>query len=68
METEVSGSGNGPLAAFVHALADVRFDVADWTTTARRRRRRLTQAAAYVEASVNREPGAARKSRLRIGP
>ena len=28
VETEISGAGNGPLAAFVHALGGVGFDVA----------------------------------------
>ncbi|MET2797765.1 alpha-isopropylmalate synthase regulatory domain-containing protein, partial [Mycobacterium tuberculosis] len=52
-ETEISGSGNGPLAAFVHALADVGFDVAvlDYYEHAMSAGDDA-QAAAYVEASV----------------
>jgi 2-isopropylmalate synthase len=53
VETEVSGAGNGPLAAFVDALSHVGFEVAvlDYSEHA------LSsgddaQAAAYVEASV----------------
>ncbi|CKW25752.1 2-isopropylmalate synthase [Mycobacterium tuberculosis] len=53
VETEISGSGNGPLAAFVHALADVGFDVAvlDYYEHAMSAGDDA-QAAAYVEASV----------------
>ncbi len=53
VETEVSGSGNGPLAAFVHALGGVGFDVAvlDYSEHAMSAGDDA-QAAAYVEASV----------------
>ena len=53
METEISGAGNGPLAAFVHALGDVGFDVAvlDYSEHAMSAGDDA-QAAAYVEASV----------------
>ena len=54
VETEIRGAGNGPLAAFVHALSTVGINVQvlDYSEHA------LTagegaQAAAYVEASVN---------------
>jgi 2-isopropylmalate synthase len=54
VETEIRGAGNGPLAAFVHALSTVgiHVQVLDYSEHA------LTagegaQAAAYVEASVN---------------
>jgi 2-isopropylmalate synthase len=53
VETEISGSGNGPLAAFVDALATVGFDVAvlDYSEHAMSAGDDA-QAAAYVEASV----------------
>jgi 2-isopropylmalate synthase len=52
-EHEISGVGNGPLAAFVHALGDVGFDVAvlDYSEHAMSAGDDA-QAAAYVEASV----------------
>jgi 2-isopropylmalate synthase len=52
-EHEISGTGNGPLAAFVHALGDVGFDVAvlDYSEHAMSAGDDA-QAAAYVEASV----------------
>jgi 2-isopropylmalate synthase len=52
-ETEISGSGNGPLAAFVDALAHIGFDVAvlDYSEHAMSGGEDA-QAAAYVEASV----------------
>jgi 2-isopropylmalate synthase len=52
-ETEISGSGNGPLAAFVEALGTVGFDVAvlDYSEHAMSAGGDA-QAAAYVEASV----------------
>ncbi len=52
-ETEISGSGNGPLAAFVDALSHVGFDVAvlDYSEHAMSAGDDA-QAAAYVEASV----------------
>lgn len=54
VETEISGAGNGPLAAFVHALGEVGFDVAvlDYSEHAMSAGDDA-QAAAYVEASVN---------------
>jgi 2-isopropylmalate synthase len=54
VETEISGAGNGPLAAFVHALGGVGFDVAvlDYSEHAMSSGDDA-QAAAYVEASVN---------------
>lgn len=64
VETEISGVGNGPLAAFVHALGDVGFDVAvlDYSEHAMSAGDDA-QAAAYVEASVSiaraAEPGEA---------
>jgi 2-isopropylmalate synthase len=53
VETEISGSGNGPLAAFVDALGTVGFDVAvlDYSEHAMSAGDDA-QAAAYVEASV----------------
>jgi 2-isopropylmalate synthase len=53
VETEINGSGNGPLAAFVDALAHVGFDVAvlDYSEHAMSGGEDA-QAAAYVEASV----------------
>jgi 2-isopropylmalate synthase len=52
-ETEIDGSGNGPLAAFVDALARIGFDVAvlDYSEHAMSGGEDA-QAAAYVEASV----------------
>jgi 2-isopropylmalate synthase len=52
-ETEVNGSGNGPLAAFVDALGHIGFDVAvlDYSEHAMSGGEDA-QAAAYVEASV----------------
>jgi 2-isopropylmalate synthase len=52
-ETEINGSGNGPLAAFVDALGHVGFDVAvlDYSEHAMSGGEDA-QAAAYVEASV----------------
>ena len=52
-ESEISGVGNGPLAAFVHALGSVGFDVAvlDYSEHAMSAGDDA-QAAAYVEASV----------------
>ncbi len=52
-ETEISGSGNGPLAAFVDALGRVGFDVAvlDYSEHAMSAGDDA-QAAAYVEASI----------------
>jgi len=52
-ETEISGAGNGPLAAFVHALGSVGFEVAvlDYSEHAMSAGDDA-QAAAYVEASV----------------
>ena len=54
METEISGAGNGPLAAFVDALGTVGFDVAvlDYSEHAMSAGEDA-QAAAYVEASVD---------------
>lgn len=54
VETEISGQGNGPLAAFVHALGGVGFDVAvlDYSEHAMSAGDDA-QAAAYVEASVS---------------
>jgi len=54
VDTEVKGSGNGPLAAFVHALGSVGFDVAvlDYSEHAMSSGDDA-QAAAYVEASVS---------------
>src|SRR5689334_19025927 len=54
VETEISGQGNGPLAAFVHALGTVGFDVAvlDYSEHAMSSGDDA-QAAAYVEASVS---------------
>ncbi len=53
VETEINGSGNGPLAAFVDALATIDFDVAvlDYSEHAMSGGEDA-QAAAYVEASV----------------
>jgi 2-isopropylmalate synthase len=53
VETEISGAGNGPLAAFVDALGTVGFDVAvlDYSEHAMSAGDDA-QAAAYVEASV----------------
>jgi len=53
VETEITGSGNGPLAAFVDALASIDFDVAvlDYSEHAMSGGEDA-QAAAYVEASV----------------
>jgi 2-isopropylmalate synthase len=53
VETEIIGSGNGPLAAFVHALGTVGFEVAvlDYSEHAMSAGDDA-QAAAYVEASV----------------
>jgi 2-isopropylmalate synthase len=53
VETEISGSGNGPLAAFVDALGTAGFDVAvlDYSEHAMSAGDDA-QAAAYVEASV----------------
>jgi 2-isopropylmalate synthase len=53
VETEIVGVGNGPLAAFVHALGTVGFDVAvlDYSEHAMSSGDDA-QAAAYVEASV----------------
>jgi 2-isopropylmalate synthase len=53
VETEISGSGNGPVAAFVDALATIGFDVAvlDYSEHAMSGGEDA-QAAAYVEASV----------------
>ncbi|OBI53691.1 2-isopropylmalate synthase [Mycobacterium kyorinense] len=58
-ETEISGTGNGPLAAFVDALGRVGFDVAvlDYSEHAMSAGEEA-QAAAYVEATV-RTAGAA---------
>ena len=52
-ETEISGAGNGPLAAFVDALGTVGFDVAvlDYSEHAMSAGEEA-QAAAYVEASI----------------
>jgi len=52
-ETEINGSGNGPLAAFVDALGHVGFDVAvlDYSEHAMSGGEDA-QAAAYVEASI----------------
>jgi 2-isopropylmalate synthase len=54
VETEISGAGNGPLAAFVDALGTVGFDVAvlDYSEHAMSAGEDA-QAAAYVEASVS---------------
>ncbi len=54
VETEITGSGNGPLAAFVDALSHVGFDVAvlDYSEHAMSAGDDA-QAAAYVEASVS---------------
>ena len=53
-ETEITGSGNGPLAAFVDALATIGFDVAvlDYSEHAMSAGEEAA-AAAYVEASVD---------------
>ncbi|MGH3970268.1 MAG: alpha-isopropylmalate synthase regulatory domain-containing protein, partial [Mycobacterium sp.] len=53
VETEISGVGNGPLAAFVQALGDAGFEVAvlDYSEHAMSAGDDA-QAAAYVEASV----------------
>jgi 2-isopropylmalate synthase len=53
VETEISGAGNGPLAAFVDALSHVGFEVAvlDYSEHAMSGGEDA-QAAAYVEASV----------------
>ena len=53
VETEITGSGNGPLAAFVDALATIDLDVAvlDYSEHAMSGGEDA-QAAAYVEASV----------------
>ena len=54
VETEIRGSGNGPLAAFVHALSTVGINlhVLDYSEHAMSSGEGA-QAAAYVEASVN---------------
>ena len=54
VETEISGAGNGPLAAFIDALGDVGFDVSvlDYSEHAMSAGDDA-QAAAYVEASVS---------------
>jgi 2-isopropylmalate synthase len=54
VETEISGSGNGPLAAFVDALATIDFNVAvlDYSEHAMSGGEDA-QAAAYVEASIS---------------
>ena len=54
VETEIHGSGNGPLAAFVDALAgvDIHVHVLDYSEHAMSSGEEA-QAAAYVEASVN---------------
>jgi 2-isopropylmalate synthase len=54
VETEISGAGNGPLAAFVDALGHVGFEVAvlDYSEHAMSAGDDA-QAAAYVEASVH---------------
>lgn len=54
VETEISGVGNGPLAAFVDALATVGFEVSvlDYSEHAMSAGEEA-QAAAYVEASIN---------------
>jgi 2-isopropylmalate synthase len=54
VETEIHGSGNGPLAAFVHALSTVgiHVQVLDYSEHAMSAGEEA-QAAAYVEASVN---------------
>lgn len=54
VETEISGAGNGPLAAFVDALGQVGFDVAvlDYSEHAMAAGEEA-QAAAYVEASID---------------
>jgi 2-isopropylmalate synthase len=54
VETEVTGTGNGPLAAFVDALGAVGFDVSvlDYSEHAMSSGEGA-QAAAYVEASVS---------------
>ncbi|WP_293004316.1 2-isopropylmalate synthase [Mycobacterium sp.] len=54
VETEINGAGNGPLAAFVDALATIDFDVAvlDYSEHAMSGGEDA-QAAAYVEASIN---------------
>jgi len=53
VETEITGSGNGPLAAFVDALATIDFNVAvlDYSEHAMSGGEDA-QAAAYVEASI----------------
>ena len=53
-ETEIRGEGNGPLAAFVHALSTVgvRVQVLDYSEHAMSSGEQA-QAAAYVEASIN---------------
>jgi 2-isopropylmalate synthase len=53
VETEITGAGNGPLAAFVDALGSVGFDVSvlDYSEHAMSSGEEA-QAAAYVEASV----------------
>ena len=64
VETEVTGTGNGPLAAFVDALShvDVRVQVLDYSEHAMSSGQEA-QAAAYVEARVTiasaAQPGAA---------
>jgi 2-isopropylmalate synthase len=68
VETEINGSGNGPLAAFVDALGHVGFDVAvlDYSEHAMSGGEDA-QAAAYVEASVtiasSAQPGEAGRHR-----
>ncbi len=54
VETEISGAGNGPLAAFVDALSHVGFEVAvlDYSEHAMSGGEDA-QAAAYVEASID---------------
>ena len=53
VETEISGSGNGPLAAFVDAVRRRHSCPRAGLLRTRDVRRRGAQAAAYVEASVN---------------
>jgi len=54
VETEIRGAGNGPLAAFVHALSSVgiHVQVLDYSEHAMSSGEQA-QAAAYVEASIN---------------
>ena len=74
VETEISGKGNGPLAAFVDALSAVGFDVSvlDYSEHAMSAGEEAA-AAAYVEASVGGTPCGASESpppspRHRCGP